>query len=146
MSKSLNRVELLGHLGKDAETRYMNDGAAVSSMTVATTRSFKRGEEWHEETDWHRVTLWGREKLTQYLTKGTKVFVEGRLAHRKVEKDGETRYYTDVVASDVILCGGSSSGGSSSGGGRTSDAGRGDWDNAPTPGFPEPMGDDNIPF
>lgn len=141
MSKSLNRVELLGHLGKDAETRYLSDGTAVSSFTVATTRSIKRGEEWHEETDWHRVTLWGREKLAQYLKKGAKVFVEGRLAHRKVEKDGETRYYTDVVASDVILCGGSSSGG-----GRASDAGRGDWDSAPTPGFPEPMGDNDLPF
>lgn len=145
MSKSLNRVELLGHLGKDAETRYMQDGTPVTSLNVATTRSLKRGGDWVEETDWHRVTLWGREGVLPYLTKGAKVFVEGRLSHRKVEKDGETKFYTEVVASDLILCGSGSGSGSGSQTRRaTGPAGGAGDDWGGEPGFPP--SDDCLPF
>jgi single-strand DNA-binding protein len=139
---------LLGHLGKDAETRYMQDGTPVTALSVATTRSVKRGENYHDETDWHRVTLWGREGLLSYLTKGTKLLVEGRLAHRKVEKPGEeTRYYTDVVASDVILCGSGSGSGERSqprnaGGGHDG----GGHDGGGTEPWDTGFGDDQVPF
>lgn len=107
MSRSLNMVQLIGNLGRDAETRQTPGGAAVTNFSIATERRWKdQSGEYKTETDWHNVTLWKSEKLAEYLTKGTKLYVEGRLQTRKYEKDGQTHYATDVVASEVILLGG----------------------------------------
>src|ERR1700723_3646218 len=117
-SRSVNKVILVGHLGRDAETKFTPGGAAVTKFSVATNRRWKDKEsgEWKEETDWSNVTLWRSENLANYLTKGKQVYVEGRLQTRSYEdKDGKKVYATDVVADDVILL--SDRGGAGSGGG-----------------------------
>jgi single-strand DNA-binding protein len=110
-SRSVNKVILIGNLGKDAETKFTPSGVAKTTFSVATSRRFKQGEEWQEATTWTNVVVWRNEKLGEYLTKGKLVYVEGRLETRSYDKDGEKRYVTEVVADDVILLGGRESGG-----------------------------------
>src|SRR5579872_555975 len=108
-SRSVNKVILIGHLGKDAETRFTPAGVSVTSFSVATNRRWKdqQSGEWKEETDWANVVLWRQENLANYLTKGKQVYVEGRLQTRSYDdKDGKKQYMTEVVAEDVILLGG----------------------------------------
>jgi len=108
-SRSVNKVILIGHLGRDAETKFTPGGAAVTRFSVATNRRWKDKDsgEWKEETDWSNVVLWRSENLANYLTKGKQVYVEGRLQTRSYEdKDGKKVYATEVVAEDVILLGG----------------------------------------
>jgi single-strand DNA-binding protein len=118
-SRSVNKVILVGHLGRDAETKFTPGGAAVTKFSVATNRRWKDKDsgEWKEETDWSNVVLWRSENLANYLTKGKQVYVEGRLQTRSYEdKDGKKVYATEVVADDVILLGGQGVGGGRSGG------------------------------
>src|ERR1700736_2521427 len=108
-SRSVNKVILVGHLGKDAETRFTPAGVSVTSFSVATNRRWKDQQTggWKEETDWSNVGLWRQENLANYLTKGKQVYVEGRLQTRSYDdKDGKKQYRTEVVADDVILLGG----------------------------------------
>src|SRR5215467_11253474 len=108
-SRSINKVILLGHLGKDAETKFTPSGVARSTFTLATNRRWKDQQtgEWKEETDWHNLVLWRSENLANYLTKGKQVYVEGRLQTRSWEdKDGQKRYTTEVVVDDLVLVGG----------------------------------------
>ena len=121
-SRSVNKVILLGHLGRDAETRFTPSGAAVTRFSVATSRRWKDQQtgDWKEETDWHNVTLWRAENLANYLTKGTQVYIEGRLQTRSYEdKDGQKKYSTEVIADPggVILVGGRGQGGGAGAGG-----------------------------
>jgi single-strand DNA-binding protein len=160
-SRSVNKVILLGHLGKDAETRFTPAGASVTNFTLATNRRWKDQQtgEWKEETDWHNVVLWRSENLANYLTKGKQVYVEGRLRTRSYEdKDGQKRYVTEVVADDVILTSGGGRGGEMGGGEdferpsgmvssprsapRPAPARQQDSD----PGFPQGITDDDVPF
>ena len=118
MARSVNKVILIGNLGKDAETKFTASGTAVSRFSVATTRRFKDSAtgDWKDETDWTNVVLWKNEGVTQYLTKGKQVYVEGRLQTRSYDdKDGNKRYSTEVVAEEVMLLGGR--GGEEGGGG-----------------------------
>jgi single-strand DNA-binding protein len=118
-SRSVNKVILVGHLGRDAETKFTPGGAAVTRFSVATNRRWKDKDsgEWKEETDWSNVVLWRSENLANYLTKGKQIYVEGRLQTRSYEdKDGKKVYATEVVADDVILLGGQGGGGGRSGG------------------------------
>lgn len=120
-SRSVNKVILVGHLGRDAETKFTPSGVAVTSFSVATNRRWKdqQSGEWKEETDWSNVVLWRQENLANYLTKGKQVYVEGRLQTRSYDdKDGKKQYRTEVVAEDVILLGGRGEGMDDSGGGR----------------------------
>ena len=99
----VNKVLLLGNLGAAPELRSTSGGTPVASMSVATSRRVKKGEEWVDETEWHRVTIWGKdaEFVARYGTKGQTVHVEGRLQTRKyTDKDGVERYATEVVAAD----------------------------------------------
>jgi len=108
-SRSVNKVILIGHLGRDAETRFTPSGVAVTKFSVATNRRWKDQQtgEWKEETDWANVVLWRQENLANYLTKGKQVYVEGRLQTRSYDdKDGKKQYMTEVVAEDVLLLGG----------------------------------------
>ena len=108
-SRSVNKVILVGHLGRDAETQFTPAGVAVTKFSVATNRRWKDQQtgEWKEETDWSNVGLWRQENLANYLTKGKQVYVEGRLQTRSYDdKDGKKQYRTEVVADDVILLGG----------------------------------------
>lgn len=108
-SRSVNKVILLGHLGKDAETKFTPSGVARSTFTIATNRRWKdqQSGEWKEETDWHNVVMWRSENLANYLLKGKQVYIEGRLQSRSYEdKEGQKKYVTEVVADDLILLGG----------------------------------------
>jgi single-strand DNA-binding protein len=108
-SRSVNKVILIGHLGRDAETAYTASQVAVTKFSVATNRRWKDQAtgEWKDETDWSRVVLWRGENVAPYLTKGTQVYVEGRLQTRSYDdKDGKKVWATDVIADEVILLGG----------------------------------------
>jgi single-strand DNA-binding protein len=154
MAKSVNKVILVGNLGKDPEIKYTGGGTAVASITVATSENFKdkQSGEWQERTEWHNVVLWQRlaEIAEKYLNKGSKVYIEGRLQTRSWEdKQGQKRYTTEVVANELVLLGGRGEGGGSQGGGqnrRSQPAGNG-YDQSS--GFSEPASqitDDDIPF
>lgn len=122
-SRSLNKVMLIGHLGKDAETRFTQGGTAVTNFTVATSRRYKNPQsgEWDEDTEWHDVVLWKAENLANYLQKGKQVYVEGRLQTRSWEdQSGVKKYRTEVVADPfgVILLSGGGGGEGGGGGGR----------------------------
>jgi single-strand DNA-binding protein len=108
-SRSVNKVILVGHLGKDAETKFTQGGTPVTKFTIATGRRWKdqQSGEWKEETDWHNVVLWRAENLANYLLKGKQVYIEGRLQTRSYDdKDGKKQWFTEVVAEEVILLGG----------------------------------------
>ena len=118
-SRSVNKVILLGHLGKDAETKFTPSGASVTKMTLATSRRWKDKQtgDWKEETEWHNITAWSIENLAQYLLKGKQIYVEGRLQTRSYEdKDGQKKYFTYVVSDDIILVSSGGGGGRGEGG------------------------------
>jgi single-strand DNA-binding protein len=162
MARSVNKVILIGNLGRDAETKFTPSGASVTRFAVATTRNWKdqQSGEWKEETNWTNVTVWRQENLANYLTKGKQVYVEGRLQTRSYEdKDGKKMYATDVIADEVILLGGRgdapAEGQSFSPSPRRSEGGGGGGTSAPrsrpSPSHEEPpfdMGitDDDVPF
>lgn len=134
MPSGLNKVMLIGNLGRDAETRHTPSGTAVTNFTLATTRRVKDAQtgEWGDKTDWHNVVLWRGENVAPYLTRGKKVYVEGRLQTRSWEgQDGQKRYMTEVVCDPfgLILLGGREGGGqggrASGGGGYSQPAGGG---------------------
>jgi single-strand DNA-binding protein len=112
-SRSVNKAILIGNLGRDAETKFTPGGTAVTKFSVATSRRWKdkQSGEWKEETDWTNIVLWQAENLANYLTKGTRVYVEGRIHTRNYDdKDGKKVYATEVVADEVILLGGKGDG------------------------------------
>src|SRR5690242_20372045 len=122
---SVNKVILVGNLGRDAELRYTPGGAAVATLNLATTETWKDKEgQKKEDTQWHRVILWGKtaETLQDYLTKGKQIYVEGKLQTRKwKDKDGNEKYTTEVKGDRVVLLSG---GGRAEGGmDRTADRG-----------------------
>ncbi len=119
-SRSVNKVILIGNLGRDAETKFTPSGNAATRFAVATSRRWKDQQtgDWKEETNWTNVVLWRAENLANYLLKGKQVYVEGRLrTHSYDDKDGKKVYATEVVAEDVVLLGGRPEGESSSMGG-----------------------------
>ena len=143
---SVNKVILVGNLGRDAELRSTAGGAAVSTLNLATTEVWndKQGQK-QEKTEWHRIVLWGKqaESLQEYLVKGKQIYVEGRLQTRQWDdKDGNKRYTTEIKADRITLLGG--------GGGRSGAMDRGDsGDYAARPPDESPMApitDDDIPF
>jgi single-strand DNA-binding protein len=149
---SVNKVILVGNLGRDAELRYTPGGAAVATLNMATTEVWndKAGQR-QEKTEWHRVVLWGKtaESLNEYLTKGKQIYVEGRLQTRQWDdKDGNKRYTTEIRGDRVVLLGGGSGGrgGGMARGGVDESAGGG-HPSAPGPNAPDqPLTDDDIPF
>ena len=103
----INKVILVGRLGKDPETRYTPDGTCVTNFSIATSEEWKdknTGEK-KEKTEWHKVVAWRKlgEITGQWLSKGKQVYVEGKLQTRSWEQDGTTRYTTEIVASDVMF-------------------------------------------
>jgi single-strand DNA-binding protein len=113
---SVNKVIVLGNLGRDPDIKYLPSGEAVANITVATSRSWKNKDsgERQEETEWHRVSFFGRlaEVAGEYLKKGNPVYVEGRLRTRKwADKDGKDNYTTEIVAESMQLLGGKPEGG-----------------------------------
>jgi len=146
MSKGINKVIIVGNLGNDPEVRYTGAGAAVTTISVATTESWKDKEgNKQEKTEWHRIIFFGRlaEIAGEYLKKGRQVYVEGKLRTNKWQaQDGTDRYTTEIVANELQMLGGQSTS-TPAGGGFSTDAGR-------KPANPAPGGfddfDDDIPF
>jgi len=103
----MNRAILCGHLGRDPESRDTRGGQVVR-LSVATSERRKKGDEWVDHTEWHRVVCFGRtaENCARFLSKGRQVLVEGRISTSTYEKDGETRYSTEIVAERVEFVGG----------------------------------------
>jgi single-strand DNA-binding protein len=156
-SRSVNKVILIGHLGRDAETAYTASQTAVTKFSVATNRRWKdqQSGEWKEETNWTNVVLWRGENVAPYLTKGKQIFVEGRLQTRSYDdKDGKKVWTTEVVAEDVILLGGRGEGGapdemSQEPRSEPRSAPRSRQASAPAAAAPpanEGIGDDDVPF
>jgi single-strand DNA-binding protein len=155
--RSLNRVQLIGNLGKDPEVKYTPQGTPIAKLTIATNERFKdKSGEWQERTEWHNVVLWQRqaEIAGEYLKKGSKIYIEGRLQTRSWDdkQTGQKKYMTEVVASDLILLGARSEagGGDASSSSRSASAGGNNFDqrvpepeHAPASG---PITDEDIPF
>ena len=138
---SVNKVILIGNLGRDPELRYTQSGQAVANFTLATSERFanKSGEQ-QERTEWHRIVAWGKtgELCAQYLSKGRSVYIEGRLQTREWEdKEGQKRSTTEIVAQNVTFLGGPR--GQGGGGGGGGEPPRGEPSSAPP-------ASDEIPF
>jgi single-strand DNA-binding protein len=121
MAEGLNRVMLLGNLGADPELKMTSGGQAVLKLRLATSETYlDRNKVRQERTEWHSVVVWGKraEALGKFLTKGSRLFVEGGLRTSSYDdKDGNKRYRTEIVASNIILSGGGGRGGGGGGGG-----------------------------
>lgn len=129
MARGLNKVMLIGNLGRDAETRHTPSGVAVTNFSIATARRVKdQSGEWRDDTDWHDIVLWRGENVSPYLLKGTQVYIEGRLQTRSWEdQSGQKKYRTEVVVDGnqglMLLSGGGR--GEGGGGGRSYGSGGG---------------------
>ena len=153
MAGSVNKVILVGNLGKDPEVRRMTSGEPVVNLSVATSESWrdKASGERKEKTEWHRVVIFNKnlaEVAEKYLRKGSKVYVEGQLQTRKwTDKDGAEKYSTEVVLTrfrgDLVMLDARGEGGSGGGGGSTS---RGGSTSEPPASFDRNDMDDEIPF
>lgn len=125
MARSLNQVQIIGHLGADPETRALPSGSMLANIRVATTETWKdrnTGEN-QERTEWHRVSAFGKlaEIMGEYLHKGSQVFIQGKLVTRKwQDKQGVERYSTEIQADQMLMLGGKGGGGSGGGGERRS--------------------------
>ena len=162
MARGVNKVILIGNLGKDPEMRYSPNGGAVANITIATSESWKdktSGEK-QEKTEWHRVVFFGRlaEIVGEYLKKGSQIYVEGRLQTRKwQDKEGKDRYTTEIVANEMQMLGSREGRGAPSEFDQSGDEGqsRGGSSRAPAaassggggkPSAPAGDFDDDIPF
>jgi single-strand DNA-binding protein len=148
MAAGVNKVILIGNLGRDPELRYTQSGQAVANFSLATSEQFSKKDGTRDErTEWHRIVAWGRtaELCAQYLSKGRTVYVEGRLQTREWEnKEGQKQRTTEVVAQSVQFLGGPRSGGG--GGGAGGSGGSGGGGGGQDGGYDAPPPDDDIPF
>jgi single-strand DNA-binding protein len=156
---SVNKVILIGNLGRDPETRYMPDGGAITNISIATTDTWKdkQGEK-QEKTEWHRVAFFGKlaEIAGEYLKKGSQVYVEGRLQTRKwQDKEGVEKYTTEIVADRMQMLGSRQGMGGGAGGGERDSGSGGEREAASRPPASKPAGkpagkfddfEDDIPF
>jgi single-strand DNA-binding protein len=120
MPKSVNKVILIGNLGKDPEIKYTPSGVPVAKFSLATNEKYKdKGGEWQERTEWHNIVAWQRlaEIVGEYVKKGSKLYIEGRLQTSSWEdkQSGEKKYRTEIVANDLVLLSGRGEGGESEG-------------------------------
>src|SRR5262252_171988 len=151
MARGINKVILIGNLGADPETRAMPSGGTVANLRVATSESWrdKQSGEQQERTEWHRVALFGRlaEIAAEYLRKGSQVYIEGKLRTRKwQDKEGNDRYTTEIIASEMNMLGGRGGAERSSGGfERTRERSEEPAPRAEAAGVAESF-DDDIPF
>jgi single-strand DNA-binding protein len=151
MARGVNKVIIVGNLGKDPETRYMPSGSAVTNLRIATTESWKdkQSGDQQERTEWHAVAMFGRlaEIAAEYLRKGSQVYIEGKLRTRKwQDKEGKDRYTTEIVADEMQMLGSRGAGGGAGAGAPAAGGGQraaavNDVDSGPPGDF-----DDDIPF
>jgi single-strand DNA-binding protein len=148
MSRSLNKLTLIGNVGSEPEIRATSSGSRVAKVSLAT--SDYRGKELEPETNWHRLTFFGRlvDVVEKWVKKGDRLYVEGRVSYSQTEKDGQTRYWTDIIVNEMLMLGGGGGGGGGgdgSYGGKPSGGGGGQSSpGAGSPPISEP--DDDLPF
>lgn len=140
MSRSLNKTMLIGNVGGDPEIRVTSSGTRVAKFSLATNRQWKDSSgQQHDKTEWHRITFFGKlaDIVEQWVNKGDRIYVEGRLEYSQSEKDGQVRYWTDIIATEMLMLGSRGSGeGSSSNQTPTT----------PAPSTPISEPDDDLPF
>jgi single-strand DNA-binding protein len=145
MSRSLNKVMLIGNVGSDPEIRATSSGARVAKVSLATNRSFQdRSGQQQEKTEWHRLTFFGRlaDIVEQYVKKGDRLYAEGRLEYSQTQDDkGNTRYWTDIVINEMVMLG---SGGTEGGATFSQESSTDSAAPAATRPLSEP--DDDLPF
>ncbi len=154
MAKGVNKVILIGNVGKDPDVRYMPNGNAVANVTLATSESWKdkNSGETQERTEWHRVVFFRRlaEIVGEYVKKGSKIYVEGRLQTRKwQDQSGQDRYTTEIVADEMQMLDSKGGGGASYDSGRSDSSSGSRPANDPVPSaaaMPDDGFDDDIPF
>jgi single-strand DNA-binding protein len=155
--KSVNKVILIGNLGKDPEVKYTPSGTPVAKLTLATNERYKAKDgQWQDRTEWHNIVLWQRlaEIAGEYLKKGSKVYIEGKLQTRSWEdkQTNQKRYMTEVVANDLVLLGGRGEGAGESGAfARGAAAGGNNFDqrgpeHETASATSTPISDEDIPF
>jgi single-strand DNA-binding protein len=145
MSRSLNKVMLIGNVGNDPEIRATSGGTRVAKISLATNRSWPdRSGQQQEKTEWHRLTFFGRlvDVVEQWVKKGDRLYVEGRIEYSQTEGEGGPKYWTDIVVNEMVMLG---SGGGGGGGGRQSGGG---YSGGGGGGSPAPTSepDDDLPF
>jgi single-strand DNA-binding protein len=148
MSRSLNKVMLIGNVGNDPEIRATSSGARVAKLSVATNRSWSdRSGQQQEKTEWHRLTFFGRlvDVVEQWVKKGDRLYVEGRIEYSQTEGEGGTKYWTDIVVNEMVMLGSTSGGDGGAQGGGFSGGGGG---RAGGEGGQPPAAevDDDLPF
>ena len=148
MSRSLNKVMLIGNVGNDPDIRATSSGTQVGKVSLATNRQWKDGSgQQREKTEWHRLTFFGRlvDIVDQWVKKGDRLYVEGRIEYSESEKDGQKRYWTDVIVTEMVMLGSTQGGGGEGGGGRD---GSYQSDPSPSPATAPPISepDDDLPF
>jgi single-strand DNA-binding protein len=144
MSRSLNKVMLIGNVGSEPDIRATSSGTQVAKVSLATNRQWKDGSgQQKEKTEWHRLTFFGRlvDVVDQWVKKGDRLYVEGRIEYSESESDGQKKYWTDIIVSEMVMLGSTMMGGA--GGGRSGGF-QGDPSPAPAPPISEP--DDDLPF
>ena len=146
MSRSLNKVMLIGNVGNDPEIRTTGSGTRVAKISLATNRSWtdRNSGQKNEKTEWHRLTFFGRlvDVVEQWVKKGDRLYAEGRVEYSQTEGEGGPKYWTDIVVNEMVMLG-STGGGESYGGGDSDRGGRGGGGSQQPP-VTEP--DDDLPF
>ena len=154
MAGGLNKVLLMGNLGRDPEVRFTTGGTSVANFSIATNESWKdKNGQLQEKTEWHRIVVWGKlaELCGEYLKKGRQAFIEGRLQTREwTDKEGKKNYSTEIVANNVQFIGGRPEGAGAAAGGNSASGGAPRENNGPPPpnddAPPPGVGGDDIPF
>jgi single-strand DNA-binding protein len=152
--KSVNKVILLGNLGKDPEVKYTPSGTAVAKFSLATSYRYKdKNEQWQDQTEWHNIVAWARlaEIVGEYLKKGSKVYIEGRIQTRSWEdkNTNQKKYMTEVIANDLVLLSGRGEGTGDDAGNRARSASASHFDQRTPEAEPAatgPITDEDIPF
>lgn len=146
---SVNKVILVGNVGKDPEIRHLDSGVAVASFSLATSESYnaKNGER-VTTTEWHNIVLWRglAEVVEKYVKKGSKLFIEGKITSRQYEKDGVTKYFTEIVANNMVMLDSKNAGGGSNNSGQESTPAPSPAATINKPEIDDAGGDEDLPF
>lgn len=146
---SVNKVILVGNVGKDPEIRHLDSGVAVASFSLATSESYnaKNGER-VTTTEWHNIVMWRglAEVAEKYVKKGSKLYIEGKITSRQYEKDGQTKYFTEIVANNMVMLDSKNSGNNAETSGQASTDKPNTGSSVSQPEVEDAGGDDDLPF
>jgi single-strand DNA-binding protein len=139
---SVNKVILIGNVGKDPEVNYIKEDLPVAKFTLATSESYTKDGQKVTNTEWHNIVVWrGLAKVVEkYVKKGSKLYIEGKITNRQYEKDGQTKYFTEIVVRDLTMLDSKNSSGEYEGSAPAASA------PAPAPAAPTQEADDDLPF